>query len=102
MSTLTDLIAEALSIHWFTTVRTDAGNREPGCRCGAKQAEDNRNAERHSAHLAGIAAAVVADWLESEATRASLIVALAELAPCASAADATSALATEARKGADQ
>ena len=108
MSTLTDLIAEALREHPDATDRS----ADDGCWCRTPG-----TAGRYNQHAAAIIAAAVADWLESEGTvRAAEDRHPARLGsccfhegqpghrcpPCVTSTSMATALAAEARKGADQ
>lgn len=90
MSTLTDLITDALEAHIFDKPVSL-------CRCDAEMNLTGHRVREHRAHLAVITAAVVADWLESPETTFAL-----QLAGPRSMEQVRSALAAEARKGADQ
>lgn len=97
MSTLTDLITEALLHH--QRIPTLAGpNRNQCTGCDHLQNEtDGANSPRVEAHRADVAAAVVADWLESDETTFAL-----QVEGPRSMEQVRAALAAEARKGADQ
>lgn len=53
-----------LSEHWFIVRNVVPGSRWVGCKCGWQQPEDNRNQQRHNAHLA---AALLAKGAEPHA-----------------------------------
>ena len=90
MSTLTDLIAEAHEAHILDKPVAE-------CRCGVEMNLTGHRMREHRAHLATVTAAVVANWLESDETTFAL-----QLAAPRSMEQVRSALAAEARKGADQ
>ena len=90
MSTLTDLIAEAHEAHILDKPVAE-------CRCGVEMNLTGHRMREHRAHLATVTAAVVANWLESEETTFAL-----QLAAPRSMEQVRTALAAEARKGADQ
>ena len=90
MSTLTDLIAEAHEAHILDKPVAE-------CRCGIEMNLTGHRMREHRAHLATVTAAVVANWLVSEETTFAL-----QLAAPRSMEQVRSALAAEARKGADQ
>ena len=90
MSTLTDLIAEAHEAHILDKPVAE-------CRCGVEMNLTGHRMREHRAHLATVTAAVVANWLVSEETTFAL-----QLAAPRSMEQVRSALAAEARKGADQ
>lgn len=97
MSTLTDLIADRLLRHQRIPSLAGPGrNRCSGCDHLLNET-DGANSPRVEAHRAAIAAAAVADWLESEETTFAL-----QLAAPRSMEQVRSALAAEARKGADR
>lgn len=113
--TLTGLIAEAHEAHILDKPVAE-------CRCGAEMNLTGHRTREHRAHLATVTVAVVADWLESDEVRALAADAIfAEHEPAyhaqetrtklrgvlerqfgEAATTAASALAAEARKGADQ
>lgn len=88
MSTLTDLIAEALREHPDATDRS----ADDGCWCRTPG-----TAGRYDQHAAAIIATVVGDWLESDETTFAL-----QVAGPRSMEQVRTALAAEALKGADQ
>ena len=90
MSTLTDLIAEAHEAHILDKPVAE-------CRCGVEMNLTGHRTREHRAHLAAVTAAVVANWLVSEETTFAL-----QLAAPRSMEQVRTALAAEARKGADQ
>ena len=96
MSTLTDLIAEAHEAHILDKPVAE-------CRCGVEMNLTGHRMREHRAHLATVTAAVVANWLVSDAITDLAATYSREFAGSGSAGVVVAtALATEARKGADQ
>ena len=96
MSTLTEQIAEAHEAHIF-----DKGIAL--CRCGVEMNTEGSRMREHRAHLATVTAAVVADWLVSDAITDLAATHSREFAGSGSAGVVVAeAIAAEARKGADQ
>ena len=96
MSTLTEQIAEAHEAHIFDKPVAE-------CRCGAEMSLTGHRMREHRAHLATITAAVVADWLESDAITDLAATHSREFAGSGSAGVVVAgAIAAEARKGVGQ
>ena len=96
MSTLTEQIAEAFEPHIF-----DKGIAL--CRCGVEMNRSGHRMREHRAHLATVTAAVVSNWLVSDAITDLAATYSREFAGSGSAGVVVAeAIAAEARKGADQ
>lgn len=95
MSTLTDLIVEALAEHPDATDRS----ADDGCWC-----REPNTAGRYAEHAASVVAGVVADWLESVEVAAFLTEVFLRGVRTGhlNGEVMATALAAEARKGADQ